>query len=204
MSEIHDRKRQTTANGHSRRDVIVMASVAVAGVATGVGGAMLVGHIDRSLPGGWHFFTPDEASVVEAFSEQIIPADQDPGAKQAGVVYFIDRQLVGPYQRFQETYRNGLRSLAATCQQQFQKRFEALAWDDQTKLLRALEAGRVPRELWNDPSAAEFFRLLCDHSMQGFYGSPRHGGNRGYASYKMLGLEYPRVMGQNRYPAPKS
>ena len=36
--------------------------------------------------------------------------------------------------------------------------------------------------------------------MQGFYGSPRHGGNRNYVSYKMLGLEYPRVIGQNRYP----
>jgi gluconate 2-dehydrogenase gamma chain len=35
--------------------------------------------------------------------------------------------------------------------------------------------------------------------MQGFYGSPRHGGNRNYVSYKMLGLEYPVVMGQNRY-----
>ena len=35
--------------------------------------------------------------------------------------------------------------------------------------------------------------------MQGFYGSPRHGGNRNYASYRMLGLEYPPVLGQNRY-----
>jgi len=35
--------------------------------------------------------------------------------------------------------------------------------------------------------------------MQGFYGSPRHGGNRNYASYKMMGLEYPRLIGQNRY-----
>ena len=41
--------------------------------------------------------------------------------------------------------------------------------------------------------------MIRDHTMQGFYGSPRHGGNKGYASYKMLGLEYPRVIGQNRY-----
>jgi gluconate 2-dehydrogenase gamma chain len=202
MSRIHDTEPQPTDNRHTRREVMALASVALGGAVTGVGGAMLVGQVDRSLPGGWHFFTPDEALVVEAISEQIIPADQDPGAKQAGVVYFIDRQLVGPYQRFQAKYRNGLRSLAATCQRQYQKSFEALAWDDQTKLLRSLEAGRVPKELWKDPSAAEFFGLLRDHSMQGFYGSPRHGGNRGYASYKMLGLEYPRVIGQNRYPAP--
>jgi gluconate 2-dehydrogenase gamma chain len=35
--------------------------------------------------------------------------------------------------------------------------------------------------------------------MQGFYGSPRHGGNRDYVSYKMMKLDYPHVIGQNRY-----
>ena len=35
--------------------------------------------------------------------------------------------------------------------------------------------------------------------MQGFYGSPRHGGNKDYASYRMLGLDYPNIIGQNRY-----
>ena len=35
--------------------------------------------------------------------------------------------------------------------------------------------------------------------MQGFYGSPRHGGNKDYVSYRMLGLEYPDIIGQNRY-----
>jgi hypothetical protein len=35
--------------------------------------------------------------------------------------------------------------------------------------------------------------------MQGFYGSPRHGGNSNYVSYKMMKLDYPHVMGQNRY-----
>jgi len=34
--------------------------------------------------------------------------------------------------------------------------------------------------------------------MQGFYGNPRHGGNRDYASYRMLGLDYPQLVGQDR------
>jgi gluconate 2-dehydrogenase gamma chain len=34
--------------------------------------------------------------------------------------------------------------------------------------------------------------------MQGFYGSPRHGGNRDYLSYRMLGIDYPQVIGRNR------
>jgi len=35
--------------------------------------------------------------------------------------------------------------------------------------------------------------------MQGYYGSPRHGGNKDNMSYKMLKLDYPVVIGQNRY-----
>lgn len=185
----------------SRRDVMKVMSVAVGGVVTGVAGAMVVGRVaDRAPPGGWRFLTPDEALLVEAVAEQIIPADQDPGAKQAGVVYFIDRQLAGPYRRYHKQYRAGLASLQQTSQQLSGKPFEALAWDAQTELLKSLEDGKAPKELWTDPSAPEFFNLLRDHTMQGFYGSPRHGGNRNYCSYKMMGLEYPRIMGQNRYP----
>ena len=202
MSEQLDSSQGPRRLEVSRRDAIALASLAFGGTVTGVGGAMLVGRIDRSAAGGWRFFTPDEAALVEAVAEQIVPADQDAGATDAGVVFFIDRQLAGPYQRFQEKYRQGLRCLTFTSLQMFSKPFEALAWDDQTQLLKTMEAGRAPQEPWDDPSAKEFFDLLRDHSLQGFYGSPRHGGNRGYVSYKMLGLEYPRVLGQNRYPDP--
>jgi gluconate 2-dehydrogenase gamma chain len=41
--------------------------------------------------------------------------------------------------------------------------------------------------------------MLRNHVMQAYYGSPRHGGNPGYASYKMLGIDYPPLIGQNRY-----
>ena len=36
-------------------------------------------------------------------------------------------------------------------------------------------------------------------TMQVFYGAPRHGGNKNFMSYKMLGLDMPVVTGQNRY-----
>jgi gluconate 2-dehydrogenase gamma chain len=46
-------------------------------------------------------FKRDEAHLVEALCDQVIPADDAPGAKQAGVLYYIDRQLAGPLRRFQ-------------------------------------------------------------------------------------------------------
>lgn len=184
----------------SRRACLKILAAAAGGTAAGVGGAVSVGRLGRAPEGPWRVLTPDEARLVEAVSEQIIPADRDPGAKEAGVVRYIDKQLDGPLQRFAEKYRNGLRFLAQTCQAQHGKPFEALSWPEQTRVLQALESGKAPKEIWADPSPREFFGLIRDHTMQGFYGSPRHGGNKNYASYKMLGLEYPRVIGQNRYP----
>jgi len=111
--------------------------------------------------------TVDQSKLLEALCEQIIPADQDPGAKEAGVIYFIDQQLAGPYQRFRTRYQQGLAAMPA----------EFLAWsfDQQTKYLQTIE--KTP-----------FFQMLVDHTMQGFYGSPRHGGNKNEASWKMLGI----------------
>jgi hypothetical protein len=41
---------------------------------------------------------PNERTVVEALAETIIPSDSTgPGAKEAGVIYFIDRMLAGNY-----------------------------------------------------------------------------------------------------------
>ena len=186
--------------GASRRTCLKLMAAAAGGTAAGIGGAVSVGRLGRAPEGPWRVLTPDEARLVEAVSEQIIPADRDPGAKEAGVVRYIDRQLDGPHKRFAEKYHSGLRCLVQTCQAQHGKPFEALSWPEQTRILQALESGKVPKAIWTDISAREFFSLIRDHTMQGFYGSPRHGGNRNYASYKMLGLEYPRVIGQNRYP----
>jgi gluconate 2-dehydrogenase gamma chain len=74
--------------------------------------------------------------------------------------------------------------------------FVALSFADQTAVLTALEIDQVPAGIWKDGEASGFFRLICDHCMQGYYGSPRHGGNRGAVSWKMLKLDYPQLTGR--------
>jgi len=147
----------------------------------------------------WRFFTETEAKTVIAFAEQIIPADKDPGATDANVINFIDKQLVGPYTRFQEMYRKGIPAIENSAQKMFQKAFYDLDFTVQTEFMIKMEKGELPEEFWQETSQTNFFRLMLDHTMQGFYGSPRHGGNVNYVSYKMMKLDYPHVMGQNRY-----
>lgn len=152
-----------------------------------------------SRKGPWHFLTLDEAAILAAVSERIVPADQDPGGGWAGVVNFIDRQLAGPYRRFQRTYRQGLIAVEHTSAAQFSKRFVALSAEQQDQILAALEQGQVPVEVWNPAQARQFFDLIVSHTMQGFYGDPRHGGNREAVSWRMLGIPVLPVRGRQQY-----
>src|SRR5580698_94924 len=54
------------------------------------------------------FFTAGEARVIAAACERIFPSDASgPGAKEAGVVIYIDRQLAGPYGADKYRYTKG-------------------------------------------------------------------------------------------------
>ena len=167
-------------------------------VAAGVGSAFLLPARGAGAR-VWRFFTNAEARLVDAITEQIIPADQDPGARDAGVINFIDKQLAGRLRRHQQAYREGLVGVEETSRAMFDREFVALTAAQQIEVLKALESGKAKGETWRKQSSASFFRLIRDHTMAGFYGGPQHGGNRGYASFKMLGVDYPQIIGQNRY-----
>lgn len=177
-------------------DIGRRAFVKVAGAAVG---GMILAPACTPSPGTWRFFADAEATVVDAIAEQIIPPDQDAGAREAGVVNYIDRQLAGVFRRHQETYRKGIVGVQQTSNIMFGRAFEALEWPRRTDVLRSLEGGEAQGGIWETQSARSFFELIRDHVMQGFYGSPRHGGNRGFVSFRMIGIDYPRIVGQNRY-----
>jgi gluconate 2-dehydrogenase gamma chain len=165
----------------------------------GVSGILLLSKCGNNIISKWHFFTDSEAADIEAMCEQIVPADNDPGAKAANVIYFIDKQLVSNYITHQETYRKGIIGLNETSRAMFGNKFAKLSWENQYQVMLALESGKAKGETWKNFSPAIFFKLVRDHTMQGFYGSPHHGGNKDYVSYRMLGIDTPIVIGQNRY-----
>jgi gluconate 2-dehydrogenase gamma chain len=148
----------------------------------------------------FRFFTVEEAAIMSAICEQIIPADENgPGATQAGVIYYIDRQLSEVFIKDQETYRKGLAALEASCRSLYDKSFTDLSGEEQLQTLQLMEANNLPGEYWTQNSSSGLFSTMVRHSMQGFYGPPRHGGNKNYISYKIIHLDYPYIVGQNRY-----
>src|SRR5208337_5466350 len=78
----------------------VQAALAAAAAGSGVA--------CRSTRSPWRFLTVDEARTLAAMCDQIIPADEDPGAAWAGVVNYIDRQLCGPLEHLRNSYRWGI------------------------------------------------------------------------------------------------
>jgi len=169
-----------------RRVFLKVGATAVAASAAGCGAA----------PGRWRVLTEAEAVTLAALCDRIIPPDQDPGASEAGVVTFIDRQLAAHQEERRELYQLGLRALDATARRRHGQSFADLGSDARVTLLRDVEKGAVEAADWVGVEPAEFFGVVVDHTMMGFYGDPRHGGNRGRVSWKMLGLPDPPVRGR--------
>lgn len=186
-------------NTVSRREFIKLATLGAGTLTVGASAVWLLESCSTppGVPG--RFFTEEEYRLAEALAEQIIPADQWSGGRDAGVSAFIDLQLTGPYKRFQDDYRTGLAAITDSCMTKHKQRFEKLPWDTQTAFLVEMEAGRVEGERWKPGFAARFFEMIRSHSMQGYYGSPRHGGNKDFVSYKMMNLDPVQTLGQNRY-----
>jgi len=101
---------------------------------------------------------------------RIVPTDDAPGATEANCIGYLEQQLQSALARFGDAYRSGLAGF-----QRAHPEFLKLDGVAQDRLLEGL--GREP-----------FFEMLVDHTMQGFYGSPEHGGNRDEASWKMMGI----------------
>lgn len=165
----------------------------------GFGSIMLMPScVTRGNP--YHFFTPEEAKCVIALCEQIIPADEHGGgATEAGVIQYIDRQLLAVFDYNQVIYQQGISAIQASSLALHGQRFEELGRDTQLEFLHALEDEKLPEAHWTEVAQGRFFNLVIRHSMQGFYGAPRHGGNRNYMSYQMMGLDFPLVVGRNHY-----
>jgi len=146
--------------------------------------------------GRWRALTEEEAKTLAAACDQIIPPDQDPGAAEAGVVRFIDRQLATRQKKERPRWQAGVRGLDRTARRRHGKPFAELPFEAQTALLQDLEKGAVEAADWDGVLPAAFFALLREHTMMGFYGDPRHGGNKDRASWRMLGLSDPPLRGR--------
>ena len=162
-------------------------------------------------PGGWTYFTPEEASAVEALVDRLIPADDlSPGGKDVGIAVYIDRQLSGGFGRDAglymkppfadaapnfgpqspltpaERYRTSLAALDGYCLTAYLgKVFADIPAAEQDKLIGQMESGSLQL---HGVSSKAFFQILWQNTKEGFFADPVYGGNRKMAGWKMIGF----------------
>jgi gluconate 2-dehydrogenase gamma chain len=133
------------------------------------------------------FFNITDALTIAAMAERIMPgAPGKPGAKDAGVLNYIDLALSGAYSDQQEFYRHGLTQLDAYCNATYKKSFVDLAAAQQDEVIGALETGKATGFDW--PHAQAFFNTLRTHTMEGMFADPVYGGNKDFAGWRLVGF----------------
>jgi gluconate 2-dehydrogenase gamma chain len=141
--------------------------------------------------------------TLEAWVDTLIPPDEDPGAREAGVARYIDLQLTRWFRRYQSDYREALAQIERWAKARSGRGFAEMPAEAREEMLLLMEQGQADRGRFPDGGKAAF-ELVLAHAMQGFYGNPRHGGNRGYASWKMIGVPPMPVRGREHYEAAKT
>jgi gluconate 2-dehydrogenase gamma chain len=142
------------------------------------------------------FFKASEAKVIAAACDRIFPSDASgPGAKEAGVIIYIDRQLAGPYGRDRHRYtkgpfvESGLEhgyQAKASPQEIYRDGLRQLGEDDFADLYAAKQDERL-----QTLERTVFFRMLRTHTVEGMFSDPLHGGNAGLIGWQLIGYPGP-------------
>jgi gluconate 2-dehydrogenase gamma chain len=133
---------------------------------------------DHSARAAFRYIGMEEAAGLEAIAARIIPTDDTPGAREAGVIHFIDRALGEFVAEAAANVRVGLADLdgrAAALEDG--RRFAQLDALSQDALLREIEA-------------TPFFGLMHFLTVAGMFAMPSYGGNRDMLGWRLLGFDH--------------
>ncbi|MGE8397186.1 MAG: gluconate 2-dehydrogenase subunit 3 family protein [Comamonas sp.] len=191
--------------------------------------------VDTALAGAANYqptyFTAEEYRFLQAAVARLIPNDDlGPGALEAGVPEFMDRQMntpwaaganwymQGPFEpnaakefgyqlklNMREVFRLGIAATNVWCKKTMGKPFADLSADEQDKALTAVQKGIEDFE--NVPSAT-FFSTLWGTTKEGFFSDPIHGGNKDMVGWKLIGFPGARadfmdwIERDEKYPLP--
>lgn len=161
---------------------------------------------------GYLFFTAKEAAFIEAAVGRLIPNDSvGPGAIEANVPFFLDRQLAGKFGQGDHYYLRGPWP-KGTPEQGYQTRFNPaqlyraaipvidkyvdanfngvsfsqLTTEDRDQVLKGLESGAI--KLDDRVDSKTFFAMLLQNTKEGYFSDPIYGGNKDMGAWKMIGF----------------
>lgn len=167
----------------SRRDFLETSAAGFGGIwlaaqLPGIEAAAAYARTAAAEDGPLAALTDEEAREIEAIAARIIPTDDTPGAREAGVIRFIDRAFETFQAEGLPVAREGVSDLGA----------RAFARDGSVTLFSELPAAQqdaVLREIETEP----FFGLIQFLTVAGMFALPEYGGNRDKIGWQLLGFE---------------
>src|SRR5690348_4138743 len=125
------------------------------------------GAAQSGVPLRYTLLGPTDAADVEALTSQIIPSDDTPGAREAGVTFFIDRALGSFFAHWRPGFMQGLADFQAAVRAAHPgvASFAALSPHQQIEFLHTVD--RTP-----------FFEQARLLTGCGMFSDPSYGGNR--------------------------
>jgi gluconate 2-dehydrogenase gamma chain len=179
----------------SRRAFLVSTMAGAGAVAAGTGLAQTSHTRDPPAAAHTHgvasklgaFLNQDDSAAIDAFTERLMPgAPGKPGARDAGVLNYIDLALAGAYADLQDFYRRGCAALEEHCRKTHSKSFAQLTEAQQDAVITAMIEGKTSSFTW--PTAQAFFNTLRTHTMEGMFADPVYGGNKDFAGWRLVGF----------------
>ena len=132
----------------------------------------------KETPPPWQFqnLTAEQAADIEAVAARIIPSDGTPGAKEAGVIHFIDRALSTFNASQKPVFDEGIADLNRRARERWRgtTSFASLTTERQDELLRSIES-------------TPFFQAIRTATLFGMFALPSYGGNQNYVGWQLLG-----------------
>lgn len=165
----------------SRRDLLAFAALTAASRALATDAA-------PAAPGPAAPAPAEALRTLEAACARILPSDDGPGAREAKVIRFIERQLDGPLLRLRPAMQQGALLIDKWAQKRFGRGFTDLEAAQQDEILGQLARAEIPVKSF--PQAA-LFRALHSLTLEGYLADPAHGGNDGEAGWRAVGFTAP-------------
>jgi hypothetical protein len=135
-------------------------------------------HVATTTPTAFEFLSRADAADVDAIAAQILPSGASPGAREAHVVYFVDRALATFFSDRAPALRTGLADLQSSFRRAHPSNasFAAASSSDQIAFLTSVEHG-------------EFFAAIRFLTILGTFSLSKYGGNYAGAGWKLMGFE---------------
>ncbi len=138
--------------------------------------------------------TARERELLDVMIGRLIPSDEaGPGAREAGALDYIDRELGGALAGSRELYRAGLLALDRYAEYARGAPFAQLPERDQDSVLFDVQTGGATGSGAGFlGSSAAFFDTVRAHTWQATFGDPVYGGNRDFIGWDLIGYPGPR------------